>query len=74
MLEEPAMFKPLSYSSEFVIIRQYSWRSIDHAWLQVKSIDQAVQIYYMSMLETQAKFLMLLTPHSSVIWPGTLYF
>ena len=24
MLEEPAMFKPLSYSSEFVSIRQYS--------------------------------------------------
>ena len=50
MLEEPAMFKPLSFSSEFAIIRQYSGRSIGHAQLQVKSIDQAVQFYHMSMV------------------------
>ena len=49
MLEEPAMFKPLSYSSEFVSIRL-----IGHAWLQVKSIDQAVQFYYMSMADILA--------------------
>ena len=55
MLEEPAMFKTLSYSSVFVSIHQYSWRSIGHAWLKVKSIDQAVQFYYMSMVQCRSR-------------------
>ena len=48
MLEEPAMFKPLSYSS----IRHYSSVFVTFNWPRMtsgKKIDQAVQFYYMSM-------------------------
>ena len=36
MLEEPAMFKPLSYSSEFVSIRQSFVLSTDNANFEAK--------------------------------------
>ena len=36
MLEEPAMFKPLSYSSEFVSIRQSFLLSTDNASFAAK--------------------------------------
>ena len=45
MLEEPAMFKPLSYSSEFVSIRQSFVLSTDNASFKAKTYEQAVQIY-----------------------------
>ena len=45
MLEEPAMFKPLSYSSEFVSIRQLLMLSTDNASFKAKTYEQAVQIY-----------------------------
>ena len=38
MLEEPAMFKPLSYSSEFVSIRQPFVLSTDNASFKAKNI------------------------------------
>ena len=45
MFEEPAMFKPLSYSSEFVSIRQLLMLSTDNASFKAKTYEQAVQIY-----------------------------
>ena len=45
MLEEPAMFKPLSYSSEFVSIRQPLVLSTDNASFKAKTYEQAVEIY-----------------------------
>ena len=39
MFEEPAMFKPLSYSSEFVSICQPLVLSTDNASFKAKTID-----------------------------------
>ena len=50
MLEEPAMFKPLSYSSEFVSIRQPFVLSTDNANFQAKNIRAGSPDLFMSML------------------------
>ena len=49
MLEEPAMFKPLSYSSEFVSIRQPFVLSTDNANFQAKNIRAGSPDLFMSM-------------------------
>ena len=49
MLEEPAMFKPLSYSSEFVIIRQLLMLSTDNASFKAKNIRAGSPDLFMSM-------------------------
>ena len=45
MFEEPVMFKPLSYSSEFVCIRQPLVLSTDNASFKAKTYRQSVQVY-----------------------------
>ena len=57
MLEEPAMFKPLSYSSEFVSIRQLLMLSTDNASFKAKTYEQAVQIYLCQWLGPSQKIL-----------------
>ena len=54
MLEEPAMFKPLSYSSEFVSIRQPFVLSTDNANFQAKNIRAGSPDLFMSMLSSIA--------------------
>ena len=49
MLEEPAMFKPLSYSSEFVSIRQLLKLSTDNASFKAKNIRAGSPDLFMSM-------------------------
>ena len=51
-LEEPAMFKPLSYSSEFVIIRQPFVFSTDNASFKAKNIRAGSPDLFMSMKQT----------------------
>ena len=51
MLEEPAMFKPLSYSSEFVSIRQPFVLSTDNANFQAKNIRAGSPDLFMSMVK-----------------------
>ena len=53
MLEEPAMFKPLSYSSEFVSIRQPELFSADNASFQAKNIRAGSPNIFMSMVRTK---------------------
>ena len=55
MLEEPAMFKPLSYSSEFVIIRQLLMLSTDNASFKAKNIRAGSPDLFMSMPTTDCK-------------------
>ena len=50
MLEEPAMFKPLSYSSEFVSIRQRLVLSTDNASFKAKNIRAGSPDLFMSMV------------------------
>ena len=50
MLEEPAMFKPLSYSSEFVSIRQSLVLSTDNASFKAKNIRAGSPDLFMSMM------------------------
>ena len=50
MLEEPAMFKPLSYSSEFVSIRQSLVLSTDNASFKAKNIRVSSPDVFMSMI------------------------
>ena len=50
MLEEPAMFKPLSYSSEFVSIRQSFVLSTDNASFKAKNIRAGSPDLFMSMV------------------------
>ena len=52
MLEEPAMFKPLSYSSEFVIIRQLLMLSTDNASFKAKNIRAGSPDLFMSMVKS----------------------
>ena len=49
MFEEPAMFKPLSYSSEFVSIRQPLVLSTDNASFKAKNIRAGSPDLFMSM-------------------------
>ena len=49
MFEEPAIFKPLSYSSEFVSIRQPLRLSTDNASFQAKNIRAGSPDIFMSM-------------------------
>ena len=49
VFEEPAMFKPLSYSSEFVSIRQPFVLSTDNASFQAKNIRAGSPDLFMSM-------------------------
>ena len=51
VFEEPAMFKPLSYSSEFVSIRQPFVLSTDNASFQAKNIRAGSPDLFMSMGE-----------------------
>ena len=51
-LEEPAMFKPLSYSSEFVSIRQPLVLLTDNANFQAKNIRADSPDLFMSMITT----------------------
>ena len=51
VFEEPAMFKPLSYSSEFVSIRQPFVLSTNNASFQVKNIRAGSPDLFMSMDE-----------------------
>ena len=54
MLEEPAMVKPHSYSSEFVHICQHSLHSIGNTSFKEKTWEQAVHAdLFMSMLYTR---------------------
>ena len=50
ILEEPAMSKPLSYSSEFVSIRQSLVFSTDNASFQAKNIGAGSPDLFMSMI------------------------
>ena len=52
MLEEPAMFKPLSYSSSFVSIRQLLMLSTDNASFKAKNIRAGSPDIFMSMGKT----------------------
>ena len=52
MFEEPAMFKPLSYSSEFVSIRQSLVLSTDNASFKAKNIRTGSPDLFMSMVIT----------------------
>ena len=52
MLEEPAMFKLLSYSSEFVSIRQPLVLSTDNASSNAKNIRAGSPDVFMSMVST----------------------
>ena len=52
LLEEPAMFKPLSYSSEFVSIRQSFVLSTDNASFEAKNIRAGSPDLFMSMPKT----------------------
>ena len=45
MFEEPAMFKPLSYSSEFVSICHFNCFQLITQASRQKTYEQAVQIY-----------------------------
>ena len=49
MFKEPAMFKPLSYSSEFVSIRQPLLFSTDNASFKAKNIRAGSPDLFMSM-------------------------
>ena len=51
--EEPAMFKPLSYSSEFVSIRQPFVLSTDNARFHAKNIRAGSPDLFMSMVSTR---------------------
>ena len=51
-LEEPAMFKSLSYSSEFVSIRQPFVFSTDNASFKAKNIRAGSPDLFMSMKQT----------------------
>ena len=57
MLEEPAMFKPLSYSSEFVSIRQPLVLSTDNASFKAKNIRAGSPDLFMSMACIQRGYL-----------------
>ena len=50
MFEEPAMFKPLSYSSEFVSIRQPFVLSTDNASFKAKNIRAGSPDLFMAMM------------------------
>ena len=50
VFEEPAMFKPLSYSSEFVSIRQPFALSTDNASFKAKNIRAGSPDLFMSMV------------------------
>ena len=50
MLEEPAMFKPLSYSPEFVSTRQLLILTTDNASFQAKNIRAGSPDLFMSMI------------------------
>ena len=52
MLEEPAMFKLLSYSSEFVSICQPLVFSTDNASFKAKNIQAGSPDLFMSMIYT----------------------
>ena len=52
MFEDPAMFKPLSYSSEFVCIRQPFVPSTDNASFKAKNIRAGSPDLFMSMHPT----------------------
>ena len=54
MLAEPAMFKRLSYSSEFVSIRQLLILSTDNASFQAKNIQAGSPDLFMSMLDARS--------------------
>ena len=51
VFEEPAMFKPLSYSLEFVSIRQPFVLSTNNASFQVKNIRAGSPDLFMSMYQ-----------------------
>ena len=53
--EEPAMFKPLSYSSEFVSIRQPCVLSTDNASFKAKNIRAGSPDLFMSMVLTYTR-------------------
>ena len=55
MLEEPAIFKPLSYSLEFVSIRQPFLLSTDNASFKAKNIRAGSPDLFMSMANTKEK-------------------
>ena len=55
MFKEPAMFKPLSYSSEFVSIRQPLLFSTDNASFKTKNIRTGSPDLFMSMLTIREK-------------------
>ena len=50
MFKEPAMFKPLSYSSEFVSIRRPLLFSTDNASFKAKNIRAGSPDLFMSMV------------------------
>ena len=56
MLEEPAMFKPLSYSSEFVSIRQSLVLLTDNASFKAKNIRAGSPDLSMSMVHSLKYF------------------
>ena len=53
MLKEPAMFKSLSYSSEFISIRQPFVLSTDNASFKAKNIRAGSPDLFMSMTYTR---------------------
>ena len=55
MLQEPAMFKPLSYSSEFVSIRQLLILSTDNASFKANTYEQVFQIYLCQWIRLATK-------------------
>ena len=56
MLEEPAMAKPHSYSSEFVSIRQSFLLSTDNASFQAKNIRAGSPDLFMSMVRSLLEY------------------
>ena len=56
MFEEPAMFKPLSYSSEVVSIRQPLALLTDNESLKAKNIRAGSPDIFMSMGKTRTMF------------------
>ena len=50
VFEEPAMFKPLSYSSEFVSIRELLMLSTNNASFKAKNIRAGSPDLFMSMV------------------------
>ena len=59
MLEEPAMFKPLSYSSVLVSIRQPLVLSTDNASFKAKNIRAGSPDLFMSTGPTRVTFLLI---------------